>query len=196
MRRRYPATPICSLSCWLRGRIQIWPPCPASCPWTWSRPAALERPKRSWPPSRRCAVLAPAAVGAAAAGDVRRIVRWRRTNCPPSGPGPHYSSGQCVFLSSIAFLLFGNYAITYKILIVRCWVLIELSVWNFNDLAKCWERLAVNAKVATVLGSIPASSDTVESEGWQMKQCWITYIKIKNPKNPPFRNCKKYNFSF
>ncbi len=29
-------------------------------------------------------------------------------------------------------------------------------------------RLAVNAKVATVLGSIPASSDTVESEGWQM----------------------------
>jgi hypothetical protein len=33
------------------------------------------------------------------------------------------------------------------------------------------ERLAVNAKVATVLGSIPASSDTVESEGWQMKQC-------------------------
>jgi hypothetical protein len=33
------------------------------------------------------------------------------------------------------------------------------------------EHLAVNAKVATVLGSIPASSDTVESEGRQMKQC-------------------------
>jgi hypothetical protein len=31
------------------------------------------------------------------------------------------------------------------------------------------ERLAFNVKVATVLGSIPASSDTVESEG-QMKQ--------------------------
>jgi hypothetical protein len=29
--------------------------------------------------------------------------------------------------------------------------------------------LDVNAKVATFLGSIPASSDTVESEGWQMK---------------------------
>ncbi len=28
-------------------------------------------------------------------------------------------------------------------------------------------------------GSIPASSDTVESEGRQMKQCWITYIKEK-----------------
>ncbi len=25
--------------------------------------------------------------------------------------------------------------------------------------------------------SIPASSDTVEIEGWQMKQCWIKYIK-------------------
>ncbi len=38
-------------------------------------------------------------------------------------------------------------------------------------LAKWLERLAVNAKVATVLGSILASSDTVESEGRQMKQC-------------------------
>jgi hypothetical protein len=34
------------------------------------------------------------------------------------------------------------------------------------------ERLAVNANVAkTDLGSIPASSDAVESEGRQMKQC-------------------------
>jgi hypothetical protein len=33
------------------------------------------------------------------------------------------------------------------------------------DLAEWLERLAVNAKVATDLGSIPASSDTVESEG-------------------------------
>jgi hypothetical protein len=33
------------------------------------------------------------------------------------------------------------------------------------------ERPTANAKVETVLGSIPASSDTVESEGWQMKQC-------------------------
>ncbi len=41
------------------------------------------------------------------------------------------------------------------------------------DLAEWLERLAVNAKVAK---SIPASSDTTESEGPQMKQCWITYI--------------------
>ncbi len=34
-----------------------------------------------------------------------------------------------------------------------------------------------------VPGSIPASSDTVESEGWQMKQCWTEYKKIQ--KNPP-----------
>jgi hypothetical protein len=47
---------------------------------------------------------------------------------------------------------------------------------NFENFQKrlifAWlERLAFNAKVATVLGTIPASSDTVESEGRQMKQC-------------------------
>jgi hypothetical protein len=29
----------------------------------------------------------------------------------------------------------------------------------------------VNANTATVLGSISPSSDTVESEGWQIKEC-------------------------
>ncbi len=49
--------------------------------------------------------------------------------------------------------------------------------------SRVWlERLTANkyvayAVVATVLGSIPASSDTVESEGRQMKQCWMSYIK-------------------
>jgi hypothetical protein len=48
------------------------------------------------------------------------------------------------------------------------------------DLAEWLKRLAVNGKVATVLGSIPASSDTEESEGRQMKQCWRTHcIKEK-----------------
>ncbi len=37
-------------------------------------------------------------------------------------------------------------------------------------------HLTANAKGATVLGSIPASSGTVESEGRQMKQRWIQYI--------------------
>ncbi len=52
------------------------------------------------------------------------------------------------------------------------------------DLTKWLEHLAVNAKVAPVLGSIPVSSDTVESEGRQMKQCWIR-------KNPPLTTMPK-----
>jgi hypothetical protein len=56
------------------------------------------------------------------------------------------------------------------------------------DLAKWLQRLTVNAKVATVLDSIPASSDTVESDGRQMKQCWIKYIVRKNRKVPPLKN--------
>ncbi len=40
-------------------------------------------------------------------------------------------------------------------------------------------------KSQTVLGSIPASSQKVKSEGRQIKQCWIKYIK--NPtKNSPY----------
>ncbi len=54
--------------------------------------------------------------------------------------------------------------------------------WDL-DLAELLERLAVNAKVATVLGSISASSDTVKSEGRYMKQCWITYLKREISKN-------------
>ncbi len=58
------------------------------------------------------------------------------------------------------------------------WDLAECG-WN---LAKWLERLTANAEVATVLASIPASSDTVKSEGRQMKQCWILYIKKKKSK--------------
>ncbi len=47
-----------------------------------------------------------------------------------------------------------------------------------RDLGEWLESLAVNAKVATVLGSISASSDTVKSEGRHMTQYWITYIPI------------------
>ncbi len=38
-----------------------------------------------------------------------------------------------------------------------------------------------NQSEAAVLGSIPSFSDTVKSEGRQMKQCWIKYIKNKFP---------------
>jgi hypothetical protein len=41
-----------------------------------------------------------------------------------------------------------------------------------NEIYTEWlEHLAVNAKVAAVLGLILATSDTVESEGRQRKQC-------------------------
>ncbi len=46
-----------------------------------------------------------------------------------------------------------------------------------------------NAQVATVLGSIPASVGTVESEGRQMKQCCILYEQKE--KNPPKKYFKK-----
>ncbi len=55
--------------------------------------------------------------------------------------------------------------------------------------AEWLERLTTNAVVATVLGSILASSDTVESEGRQMKQCCK-----KKEKNPPlFSSVIQYN---
>ncbi len=43
----------------------------------------------------------------------------------------------------------------------------------YSKIDSMWMRssLVSNAEVATVLGSIPASSDTVEFEGRQMKQC-------------------------
>jgi hypothetical protein len=60
------------------------------------------------------------------------------------------------------------------------WDLTECE-WDLNDcgrdLAKMLESLTSNAKVALVLGSIPASLDTVESEGRQMKQFWINRLQ-------------------
>jgi hypothetical protein len=50
-----------------------------------------------------------------------------------------------------------------------------------SDLAKWLERLNASSKFATVLGSIPASSDTVDYEG-QTKQCEIKYKKIQKIK--------------
>ncbi len=44
------------------------------------------------------------------------------------------------------------------------------------ELTKWLANLTANVKVATVLGSYPASSDTVELEGRQMKQGWINYF--------------------
>ncbi len=46
------------------------------------------------------------------------------------------------------------------------------------------EQLPAHAKVATFLYTIPASSDTVESEGRQMTLCRIQYKEKKYIKNP------------
>ncbi len=42
--------------------------------------------------------------------------------------------------------------------------------------------LTANTEVPTLLDSIPASSNTAESEGRQLKQCWIQYIEKQRNK--------------
>ncbi len=72
--------------------------------------------------------------------------------------------------------------------ITRYWEVPVLSQYCRN------QGLAVrasdaNAEVAIVLRSIPSTSDTVESEGRQMKQCWIcTVHRKKIQKFPLFKN--------
>jgi hypothetical protein len=44
-----------------------------------------------------------------------------------------------------------------------------------DDLVEGLEHRTVNAEVPTVLGLIPASSDTMESARRQMKQCRLMY---------------------
>jgi hypothetical protein len=50
------------------------------------------------------------------------------------------------------------------------WQVSHMCTLRCGDLAEWLERLAVDARIATVLGSISASFDTVES-GRKMKQC-------------------------
>ncbi len=57
-----------------------------------------------------------------------------------------------------------------------------------------WMRSSQCRIVATDLGSIPASSDTVESEGRQMKQCWISYIKRKITQKSPINYLWRSSF--
>jgi hypothetical protein len=63
----------------------------------------------------------------------------------------------------------------------------DIQTWICGwDLAEWIERLTANAIVAIVLGLIKASSDTVDSEGRQMKKCWIKYWeKTPNSVNSP-----------
>ncbi len=53
------------------------------------------------------------------------------------------------------------------------WIRIRIRIRN--TVAKWLERLTANVELSLV--SIPAFYDTVESEGRQMKQCWIMHWK-------------------
>ncbi len=55
------------------------------------------------------------------------------------------------------------------------------SIFVTPVMANEWEEFSSDQwwDLATVLGSIPASSDRAESKGPQMKQCWIKYMKRK-----------------
>ncbi len=54
---------------------------------------------------------------------------------------------------------------------------IAKTTFNMIFSNKKQQKIQRTTSAQHVLGSIPASSDTVESEGRQMKQCWIQYIK-------------------
>jgi hypothetical protein len=55
----------------------------------------------------------------------------------------------------------------------------QVSSLGRPKLLKWLERLTANAKVATILGSIPASSDTVESKG-QPNEAVVNKVHTKN----------------
>ncbi len=56
-----------------------------------------------------------------------------------------------------------------------------------NTLMMCFQiYINITFLLATVLGSIPASSDTGESERRPMNQCWIKYKHKKMEKKSPF----------
>ncbi len=73
-----------------------------------------------------------------------------------------------------------------SIFAVKLWDIQNLDENCMRTRRVVTERLTANAKVATVLGSIPASSDTVESEGRQIKPMLNkVHWKKKIPKEPP-----------
>ncbi len=74
-----------------------------------------------------------------------------------------------------------------KISVSRTVVRLEKCPRTEPSFGEMWQ----NAEVATVLGSIPASSDTVETEGRQMKQCWIQYLEKNILKNLPVEMWQK-----
>jgi hypothetical protein len=63
-----------------------------------------------------------------------------------------------------------GHTLWYSLYVRTLWVRSSRDVDEIMRSSREVECLAANAKVAKVLGSIPLSSDTVESEGRKMKQ--------------------------
>jgi hypothetical protein len=87
----------------------------------------------------------------------------------------------CVWLWTYVHKSSSSSKVWRQIRFVLCAVSILLRVWRCKGRKEFYDN-----KVATVLGSIPASSDTVESEGRRIKQCRITHIKRINSNQFPF----------
>jgi hypothetical protein len=107
---------------------------------------------------------------------------------PDPYPDPHYSmrirNPVCnvfYFLESMVYLRSSPYrglangifswGVYYGYGLAFVFGIYITQVGSSRDLAEWLERLTANAVVATVLGSIPACSDTVESEERQLNQC-------------------------
>jgi hypothetical protein len=91
----------------------------------------------------------------------------------------------CLLVSYKKKVIFGILKVTEERSQIQSWIRIQIWIHKSevrirgSGAPKCngspkqilWlERLTASGIVATVLGSIPASSDTVESEGRQIKQ--------------------------
>ncbi len=81
--------------------------------------------------------------------------------------------GPCYFYSLVSTFPSGT---PNRVALVRvAWRTEKIIV---DELAEWLDRLAASAKVATVLGLIPASSDTVESEGRHMRSSRVVRASV------------------
>ncbi len=87
-------------------------------------------------------------------------------------------------LSNLSPLVVNHYSCVFPLQLFCRKAIIFTSGW---DLAEWFGHLIAHAKVATVLGSMPASSDTLESDRQKIKQRWIEYFKNLK-KFPSFLN--------
>jgi|LakMenEpi03Aug12_release.lakeMendotaPanAssembly.Ray.scaffolds.fasta_scaffold615926_1 hypothetical protein len=87
---------------------------------------------------------------------------------------------------SDALTIFGQNLSTTWLNLINNWAISHPLLGNILWMRSSWEVRASdckyqNTKVVKVQGSISQSSNTMESEGRQMKQCWILYLKITPP---------------